>query len=366
VRLFGKRRLILINQNITTGGIMAYSILLLISITISACSEKEQGEAPGNMVLVKGGAFEMGDVFGEGNENEAPVHRVTLDDFYISRYEVTVGEFREFVFDAGYTTSAEGPVNLEVHKRMMDLATKGNPSREELMELQKEILNFSGAGYWDAEKCVWTGYDPHTNWRNPGFDQTDSHPVIAISSDDAMSYCNWLSKKEGFPVAYDLETGGVLDGDGKPTTDITRVKGYRLPTEAEWEYAAREGGKKVRFGNGRDTARSEEINLRGNAGEYDYLEKSGYLKGTSPVGSYPPNNLGLYDMSGNAWEWVSGSFVEYTAEDKVNPYDTTGPGQALRGGRWGGDAFEARVFSRSPWARNDRCNNSGFRVARSK
>lgn len=356
----------MINQNLTAAGILAYLLPLFILITISGCSEKEQGEVPENMVLVKGGAFEMGDVFGEGNENEIPVHQVTLNDFYLARYEVTVGEFKEFVRNTGYTTSAEGPINLEAHKRLMELATKGNPTRQELQELQKEILTFSGAGFWDPEKCVWTGYDPHTNFRNPGFEQADSHPVMAISPDDAMNYCNWLSKKEGLPAAYDIKAGALLDSTGNRTNDVTMVKGYRLPTEAEWEYAAREGGKKVRFGNGQDTARSSEMNFRADTGDFEYLEPGGYLKGTSPVGSYPPNSLGLHDMSGNAWEWMSDSYSEYSSENSINPYSTEGDTHALRGGRWGGDASEARVFSRSAWVRNDRCNNSGFRIARSK
>jgi formylglycine-generating enzyme required for sulfatase activity len=248
----------------------------------------------------------------------------------------------------------------------MKKAMQDKPTREEMLKLKMEMLAYGGAGYWDAEKCVWTGYDPNTNWRNPGFEQTDNHPVMAVSPDDAMNYCNWLSKRERLPVAYDLESGGLLDGDGKPTDDVTAVKGYRLPTEAEWEYAARESGRKVRFGSGKDVARSTEMNFRADAGEFDYLERGEYKKGTSPVGSYPANSLGLYDMSGNAWEWAGDRYTKYTAEASVNPYPTGGDAHALRGGRWGGDASEVRVFSRSPWPRNDRCNNSGFRIARSK
>lgn len=356
----------MINQNLTTAGVLAYLLPLFILTTFSAYAENDQGRVSENMILVKGGTFEMGDVFGEGRENEIPVHQVTLNDFYISRYEVTVGDFRKFVQATEYRTSAEGPIDLEAQKDIMDRAAQGKPTQEELREFKREMLKYGGAGYWDAEKCVWTGYNSRTNWKNPGFEQTDNDPVMAVSPDDAMNYCNWLSKTEGLPIAYDIETGGLLDGNGKPTRDITGVKGYRLPTEAEWEYAAREGGRKVRFGNGKDIARSSEINFRADAGEYDYLEKGEYIKGTSPVGSYPPNSLGLYDISGNAWEWAGDRFVTYTAEARVNPYATEGGGHALRGGRWGGDASEVRVFSRSPWPRNDRCNNSGFRVARSK
>ena len=228
-----------------------------------------------------------------------------------------------------------------------------------------QFLQLPGAGYWDAEKRQWIGYNPNCNWRNPGIKQTHNDPVLAVSVDDAMHYCNWLSTEAGLPVAYDLASGAILDEDGKPTQDITKVEGYRLPTEAEWEYAARDGGRKVRFGNGRDIAKSSEINFRADDGEYEYLEPGQYLKGTSPVGSYSPNSLGLHDMSGNAWEWVSDKFATYTIEATTNPYCTSAEGHALRGGRWGGDASEARVSSRSSWVRNDRCNNSGFRIAQS-
>ncbi|MDH4156902.1 MAG: formylglycine-generating enzyme family protein [candidate division Zixibacteria bacterium] len=318
-----------------------------------------------NMVLVEGGMFEMGDVFGEGRENERPVHQVTLSDFFISKYEVTVAQFRQFVEETGYRTSAEGLNDVDARGKIMKRFSSENLTVQERQKLHEEFLKHCGAGFWDAEKRQWTGYNPLTTWRNPGIEQTADNPVLAVSDDDAMQYCNWLSERAGLPVAYDLETGGILGEDGNPTDNVTSVKGYRLPTESEWEYAAREGGRRVRFGNGKDIAKSSEMNFRADDGEYEYLELGQYPKGTSPVGSYPPNSLGLYDMSGNAWEWVSDKFATYTNEARTNPYGTGARGHALRGGRWGGDASEARVFSRSSWVRNDRCNNSGFRIARS-
>jgi len=319
------------------------------------------------MISIEGGSFMMGDVFGDGQANERPVHRVTLDGFYLAQYEITVAEFRSFVEETGYKTSAEGAQDTtgERQKLVAQYSSEGL-SEQDRLELHERYLKYCGAGYWDAGKRKWTGYDPHTNWRNPGFEQTDADPVMAVSRDDAIQYCNWLSKRTGTPSAYDPITGGILDENGNPTVEITEVKGFRLPTEAEWEYAAREGGRRVRFGNGKDVARSSEINFRGDEGEYEYLELGEYAGRTKPVGSFPPNGLGLYDMSGNAWEWVSDGYTEYTGEPQVNPYVTAGRRHALRGGRWGGDASEIRVFHRTPYLGSDRCNNSGFRIARSK
>jgi len=319
----------------------------------------------GDLVLVKGGTFEMGDLFGEGGDNELPVHQVTLSDFYISSHEVTVREFQSFILETGYKTSAEGMEDSLARRSIMERFRTGELTKSERRELHAQFLLLPGAGYWDAEKRQWTGYNPRTNWRSPGIQQAPDHPVLAVSVDDAMHYCNWLSRKAGLPVAYDLVSGGILDDQGRPTGDITKVKGYRLPTEAEWEYAAREGGRKVRFGNGKNVAKSSEINFRADAGEYEYLERGQYLKTTTPVGNFAPNSLGIFDMSGNAWEWVSDKFATYTNETRTNPYCFDDAGHALRGGRWGGDAAEARVSCRSPWVRNDRCNNSGFRIARS-
>jgi formylglycine-generating enzyme required for sulfatase activity len=342
-------------------------MLLLALITATPLyAETPENSLSVNMILVKGGSFAMGDVFGDGKDNESPVHQVTLSDFLISKYEATVGDFRKFILETGYITSAEGVDDSLARINIMNKFRTGNLSDEELKELHRQYLLLPGAGFWDAENRRWTGYNPRTNWKNPGIEQSDNDPVLAVSVDDAMHYCNWLSEKAGLPVAYDLESGAILDENGRPTQDITKVKGYRLPTEAEWEYAAREGGRKVRFGNSQNIARASEINFRADDGEFEYLEKGQYLKKSSPVGSYAPNRLGLYDMSGNAWEWVSDKFAAYTNEAATNPYYTEADGHALRGGRWGGDASEARVFSRSSWARNDRCNNSGFRIARSK
>lgn len=316
-----------------------------------------------NMILIQGGTYEMGDVFGDGGDNERPTLRVTLSDYFLSADEVTVGEFKAFVKETGYKTSAEAPIDDEKKSELMKRATSGELTPDEMRSLKAEFLRLGGTGFWDAQKRQWVGYESDIHWKNPGFEQADSHPVQAVSPDDAMNYCNWLSTRHGLPIAYNLESGQLLDANGMPTEDITKVRGFRLPTEAEWEYAARQCGQLVRFGNGKNTACAAEINFRADAGDYDYLVPGEYRMGTTPVGSFPANSLGLFDMSGNAWEWTADA-MEYAGEPQTDPCDVDGV-HVLRGGRWGGDASEARVFSRSFWPRNDRCNNSGFRIAQS-
>ncbi len=339
-------------------------LLVALSILVSNCSENHSN-MDADLVLVKGGTFQMGDLFGDGAEDERPVHQVTLSDFHLCKYEVTVAQFRAFVEATGYTTSAEGLVDEGERAKILEQFSSPDLTDEERLALRERFLEYAGAGYWDSEERKWSGYNSETTWKNPGIAQTDSTPVLAISPRDAMAYCNWLNEVDGLPISYELETGMLVNQNGKAASDVTSVKGYRLPTEAEWEYAAREGGRDVRFGNGKDVARSSQINFRGDEGDYDYLEADGYSGRTTPVGSFPPNSLGLYDMSGNAWEWATEQYIPYTSEPQVNPYSGHGGMYAARGGRWGGDALEARVFRRDPYPRTDRCNNTGFRIARS-
>jgi sulfatase modifying factor 1 len=280
---------------------------------------------PPGMIRVEGGSFMMGDIFGDGpaGQPEIPVHEVTLDSFYVARHEVTLREFRQFADAAGYRTSAE-----------------------------KHEGAYSQTPY-------------ETHWKLLGYRQTDDEPVLQMSWNDAAHYCNWLSRARGISPAYDVNTGALLDEGGQPTSDVRKVKGYRLPTEAEWEFAARERGRKVRFGNGKDIARPSEINFDASSGKYSYAEKGINRKRSVPVGSFAPNSLGLYDMSGNAWEWCTDVLAAYPNAKRANPYVPGDEPRILRGGSMGGDAKSVRVFSRHCFGRADHCGNSGFRIAQS-
>jgi len=344
--------------------------IILFSILFLTCRNAGQLES---LVFVKGGTFQMGDQFDEGNPREKPLHQVQLSDFYIAQYEVTVKNFRTFVNKTGYKTSAEGEHNEEEQnkyfKMLAELMSGNEKNLAYFNQCMKNALSFSGSYFIDGPPNSWR-YEANMNWQNPCYEQTEMDPVTCVSWEDAIHYCNWLSQKEGLPPAYNEKTGDLLDEHGHVTNDITQVKGYRLPTEAEWEYAAREKGKKVRFGNGKNIARSREINFNASNVKYPFAEKGEYRKKLIPVGSFAPNRLGLYDMSGNVWEWCSDCVTLYENENQVNPYKIGNFNgvirRAARGGRWAGDADELRVSARFGWESFNRCNNIGFRVAKSK
>ena len=327
--------------------------IALIGAALMSPAGGDPSDKPCDMVLVEGGTFQMGDVFDEHVRWATPVHEVTLTAFYLCKYEVTVEAFKAFVQSTAYVTSAETE-----SKRAATL--DGDEYDALIASRGAHVLNT------ETEQMSWV---TAANWRNPQFEQSPKDPVVCVSWTDAASYCNWLSKNENLPVAYDVVTGDLLDTQGRPTTDVTAVKGYRLPTEAEWEYAARECGKKIRFGNGQDVARSSEMNINTAKGEFPYAVNGEYRKRTMPVGSFRPNRLGLRDMSGNVWEWCSDFLGRYDEQPQTNPYQLKGmigPRRVARDGPWAGDASWARTSARMGWVASDRCNMIGFRVARSK
>ena len=269
-----------------------------------------------DMVYVEGGSFSMGST--EGDDSEKPIHLVYVDGFYISPTEVTVGEFRRFVNVTGYRTDAE----------------KG------------------GGAY------VWIGSSykkkNDANWKNTYFTQTDNHPVTCVSWNDAVAYCNWKSRSEGLTSCY--------TGSGSNITCNFSANGYRLPTEAEWEYAARGG----------DNSRGYTYSGSSNVDEAGwYWDNSGNK--THPVGQNKANEMGLYDMSGNVWElcsdWYSKDY--YKNSPGRNPQGpSSGRGRVLRGGSWFDEPQSSRCANR--WDGPDygydlsRCSNSGFRCVRDK
>ncbi|MCI0739825.1 MAG: formylglycine-generating enzyme family protein [Gemmataceae bacterium] len=243
---------------------------------------------------------------------EYPAHRVKIPrPFWMGAHHATRGQFRQFVQSTGYVTDAEKPEN-------------------------------PGAMASNVEKGAFFQHHRDRSWRNVGFEQTDDHPVVCVSWNDAQAFCNWLSKKEG-------------------TT-------YRLPTEAEWEYACR-AGTTSRYWCGDDPEKLAKVD---NIADADLKKRfpltplrtisagDGYVF-TSPVGSFRANPFGLHDMHGNVFQWCQDRWSSY--DEAVQPNYT--PGYMLRGGSWNGTFRECRcanrMFHHPPETRSD---YYGFRVVR--
>ena len=219
------------------------------------------------MVLIPAGSFEMGDHL-DGLSN-APVHRVQLDAFYMDVHEVTVGQFREFVNQSGY----------------------------------------SYGGNWDSL----ANYSP-----------SDDYPMVYVSWNDVTAYCEWAGK--------------------------------RLPTEAEWESAARGGVVGKRYPGG-DELTHDDANYSGTSGKDKW-------KYCSPVESFAANGYGLYDMAGNVLEWCQDWYGEgyyATSPLKNPPGPDTGQSRVLRGGSWRGDTYPLRVANRAYYSPATGRNAYGFR-----
>ena len=248
--------------------------------------------------------------------DEFPRHQVRITrPFHLGKFEVTVGQFRQFVDASGYRTEAES----------------------------------DGTGGWgfNQETRTCEGRRPIFNWRNPGFPQTDDHPVLNVSWHDAVAFCQWLGK--------------------------TEHKTCRLPTEAEWEYAAR-AGTTMRYHHGDDPAQLVKLaKVTDDRGLTDHpavqnllIPKDAINPFTVPVGSFPPNTFGLCDMHGNAWEWCSDWYgADYYAKSPVDDPQgpATGDRRVRRGGAWNSFPLWPRASFRNWNTPQSRCVNLGFRVA---
>ncbi len=269
------------------------------------------GEGP-QMISLSTGSFWMGSSQDEAGRagDEGPRHQAKITKpFAISRYEITVAEFRRFADSTGYRTDAE---------------------------LDGGCFYFAGG--WQPA--------PDKDWRAPpGFDQEPNHPVVCVSFNDAMAYVRWLAQQTGHP--------------------------YRLPTEAEWEYAARAGSDSSRpWGDDPDKAcavanvadRTLKQHHPGDWPEHDCSDGYAY---TAPVGSFGANAFGLHDIIGNVWEWTcSGYSDHYSGVEEQCTVAVQSVPRVFRGGSWYNFPAWARSATRSAFAPGFRAAILGFRVAK--
>jgi formylglycine-generating enzyme required for sulfatase activity len=281
------------------------------------------GSAPPELLPLPGGIFTMGSPQSERERvgYQEPVRQVRLGPFYLAPRELSLGEFQRFAEETGYRTSAE---------------------------------QAGGAFAYDEARGEWE-FRAGADWRHPGFRQGDDHPAVNLSWLDAVAYCNWLSAREGLSPAY-LVSGGDVGWNRE-------ANGYRLPTEAEWEYACRAGtGGPFSTGNRISTAQA---NYNGN---FPYFADTPGLfrKVTMPGASFPPNAWGLYDMHGNVWEWCWDFFGSYPDTDSESDPSgsATGSHRVNRGGGWDSPAAYLRSAARSSDFPETAGGSMGFRLAR--
>ncbi len=272
----------------------------------------------GSMILIPAGSFTMGRTSGD-TDTDAPPVNVTVSQFYMGKYEVTKEEWdevRAWAVNNGYT----------------DLAT--------------------GAG------------------------KASNHPVQTVSWWDMIKWCNARSQKEGLTPCYTISGSVMKTGTTEPAVNWT-ANGYRLPTEAEWEKAARGGVSGKRFPWGTDTISHASANYAATTfHSYDASGSANFFHPsyetdsepyTSPAGSFAANGYGLHDMAGNIWEWC---WDWYGASTYVNNATdprgaASGAGRVVRGGSWLYGAYSCRAASRVADPPSGSDNHLGFRVARS-
>lgn len=303
----------------------------LIALILCAAGFAAYAQAPGtgfrdcdvcpDMVVVPAGSYTMGSPESEEGRyaDESPQHAVTIPRaFAAGKFEVTRGQFAAFVNETRYQPQS------------------GN------------------CGYWDGGEGKYVNDDPSKGWRNPGYTQSDRHPVVCVSWNDAKAYVAWLTQKTG--------------------------RGYRLLTEAEWEYAARGGTATARpwgddphqactYANVGDLAYNRLVSPgKGKQWNVSTVHNCDDNAGfTASVGSYRPNAFGLYDMIGNVREWTEDCWnASYAGAPADGSAWLTGDcsRRAHRGGGWFGGMRGARSAERNGGGSALRNDHLGFRVTR--
>ena len=283
-------------------------------------------------VFIKGGTFMMGSPESEVSRYADEVqHQVTVSSFYMGKYVVTQKEYQE----------------VEEYQEVTE--ENINPIAEYVLYLHKKYEKVFGA---------------------PSYFKGDSLPVVCLNWYDAVEYSNKRSIKEGLTPAYTIDKSrrdpnnrNYFDGFKYKVTWNREANGYRLPTEAEWEYACR-AGTTTPFNTG-DNITTDQANYNGDY-PYNNNAKGIYMDKTTPVGSFAPNQFGLYDMHGNVLEWCWDWYGSYELTAQYNPsgHDASAM-RVRRGGSWGFHAKDLRSAFRGNGNPDDQYSYISFRVVRS-
>jgi len=251
-----------------------------------------------NMVLIPGGVFSMGGD-GDGWKDEFPKHKVEIDSFWMDINEVTNNQFLEFVNSTGYITTAER--NIDWNQIKKDLPPN-TPKPDDSYLVPSSLVFFPTSGAVNLnDVSQWWKFINGANWRQPqgpgsNIDGKGNHPVVHVSWYDAIAYCEWA--------------------------------GSRLPTEAEWEYASRGGIIDATFSWGNEDLNEGKLKANTWNGNFPYYNSidDGFIY-TADVRSFEPNGYGLFDMSGNVWEWCSDWYDEnyYYSVSEILSINPQGP-----------------------------------------
>lgn len=232
---------------------------------------------PPGMVWIPGGEFTMGSNNKDSKKDEMPPHQVKVDGFWMDATPVTNRQFKEFIDATGYVTTAEKAPTLE---EIMSQVPPGTPppSPELLVPASLVFKPTKGPVPLNSNRAWWE-WKPGANWKHPlgtgsSIEGKEDHPVVQVSWYDAVAYAKWAGK--------------------------------RLPTEAEWEFAAYGGQKNILYiwGNEEFSEENPQINIWQGEFPYKSTKPDGYM-GTTAVKTFKPNPYGLYDMGGNVWQWCS-------------------------------------------------------------
>ncbi len=256
---------------------MRSRVLLFPALAAVSALWPEGLQADGGMVAIPGGEFTMGSDADYARPNERPAHRVKVSAFLIDKYPVTNAVFAKFVEATGYKTVAERPVDWEELKKQVPPGTPKPP--DETLQPGSLVFHATTGPVDLRDMSNWWTWTNGASWRHPegpgsGIKGRENHPVVQIAWEDAAAYAKWAGK--------------------------------RLPTEAEWEFAARGGLEGKRYAWGDKELVDGKYCVNRWTGDFPYKNSAedGYV-GTSPVSSFPPNGYGLYDMGGNVWNWCA-------------------------------------------------------------